>query len=145
MTDAPSARDSLSVALDAINDRWSLHIVRALAFGASRYTDILRAVGAPRDVLASRLRSLAQAGIIESKEVQGKARPGYSLTAKGIDLAQVILVLKKWGDLYKDENTPSVTFTHAPCGQPFVAEVHCTACGQALRRGELTAPHDGHE
>src|ERR1700712_5220864 len=81
-------KDSLAGALDAINDRWSLHIVRALAFGACRYTEILRAVGAPRDVLAARLKKLTESGIVQAKSADGT---GYELTQKGKDLGQVIL------------------------------------------------------
>src|ERR1700712_5122564 len=131
-------RDALAVALDAINDRWSLHIVRALAFGASRYTEILRSVGAPRDVLAARLKKLTESGIVAPKSGEGA---GYELTQKGKDLGQVILVLKRWGDVYRDADVPQVDFVHDVCGQVFVAEVHCQACGQPFRSGELSVDH----
>lgn len=131
-------RDALAVALDAIDDRWSLHIVRALAFGASRYTEILRSVGAPRDVLAARLKKLTESGIIAPKAVEGT---GYELTQKGRDLGQVILVLKRWGEVYRDADVPDVDFIHDVCGQVFVAEVHCQACGRPFRSGELSVEH----
>jgi DNA-binding HxlR family transcriptional regulator len=131
-------RDTLAVALDAVNDRWSLHIVRALAFGASRYTEILRAVGAPRDVLAARLRKLAETGIVQARSsAEGKVA-GYELTQKGKDLGQVILVLKRWGDTYSDADVPQVDFIHDVCGEVFVAEVRCQACGRPLKSGELS-------
>jgi DNA-binding HxlR family transcriptional regulator len=130
-------RDSLSVALDAINDRWSLHIVRALAFGASRYTEILRAVGAPRDVLSSRLKKLTESEIIRPRSTEDGGAAGYELTQKGKDLGQVILVLKRWGDTYRDDDVPLVEFVHEVCGQIFIAEVHCQACGRAIKTGEF--------
>lgn len=131
-------RDSLAVALDAVNDRWSLHIVRALAFGASRYTEILRAVGAPRDVLAARLRKLAESGIIQARSTANGGTAGYELTQKGKDLGQAILVLKRWGDTYSDDDVPRVDFIHDVCGEVFVAEVRCQACGRPIRSGELS-------
>ncbi|MEU1586715.1 helix-turn-helix domain-containing protein [Micromonospora sp. NPDC005710] len=131
-------RDTLAVALDAVNDRWSLHIVRALAFGASRYTEILRAVGAPRDVLAARLRKLAETGILQARAIEDGKAAGYELTQKGKDLGQVILVLKRWGDTYSGGDVPTVDFVHDVCGQVFVAEVRCRACGEPLRSGELS-------
>lgn len=131
-------RDTLAVALDAVNDRWSLHIVRALAFGASRYTEILRAVGAPRDVLAARLRKLAESGILQPRSTENGSVAGYELTQKGRDLGQVILVLKRWGDTYSDTDVPTVDFIHDVCGEVFVAEVRCQACGRPLRSGELS-------
>ncbi|MFG1652237.1 winged helix-turn-helix transcriptional regulator [Micromonospora sp. NPDC049275] len=126
------------MALDAVNDRWSLHIVRALAFGASRYTEILRAVGAPRDVLAARLRKLAETGILRARSTEDGKVAGYELTQKGRDLGQVILVLKRWGDTYSDGDVPTVDFIHDVCGEVFVAEVRCQACGRPLRSGELS-------
>ncbi|MEU1359293.1 helix-turn-helix domain-containing protein [Micromonospora zamorensis] len=126
------------MALDAVNDRWSLHIVRALAFGASRYTEILRAVGAPRDVLAARLRKLAESGIIQARSTANGGTAGYELTQKGKDLGQVILVLKRWGDTYSDGDVSRVDFIHDVCGQVFVAEVRCRACGKPVRSGELS-------
>lgn len=131
-------KDALAVALDAVNDRWSLHIVRALAFGATRYTEILRAVGAPRDVLAARLRKLTESGIVRPRP-SDNGRGGYELTQKGRDLAQVILVLKRWGDTYREEGVPTVDFVHDSCGEVFVAELHCQACGRVLGPGELSA------
>ncbi|MFF0152159.1 winged helix-turn-helix transcriptional regulator [Micromonospora sp. NPDC005203] len=131
-------RDALAVALDAVNDRWSLHIVRALAFGASRYTEILRAVGAPRDVLAARLRKLAESGILQTRASENGKVAGYELTQKGKDLGQVILVLKRWGDTYSEGNVPRVDFIHDVCGQVFVADVRCRACGKPIRSGELS-------
>ena len=131
-------RDALAVALDAVNDRWSLHIVRALAFGAARYTEILRAVGAPRDILAARLRKLAESGILQARSTESGNVAGYELTQKGRDLGQVILVLKRWGDTYADPDVPTVDFIHDVCGEVFVAEVRCQACGRPLRPGELS-------
>ncbi len=134
-------KDSLAVALDAINDRWSLHVVRALAFGAARYTEILRAVGAPRDILASRLKALTESGIVRPRSTETGRTAGYELTPKGKDLCQIILVLKRWGDTYREEGVPSVEFLHDACGQVFVAEVCCEACGKAAAAGELSVRH----
>lgn len=131
-------RDSLTVALDAIDDRWSLHIVRAVAFGASRYTGILRDVGAPRDVLSSRLRKLTASGILRPRPPE-KGRPaGYELTRKGRDLGHVIPVLKRWGDTHGESAVPQVDFLHDICGAVFVAEVCCQECGEPVRSGQFS-------
>jgi DNA-binding HxlR family transcriptional regulator len=135
------SKDSLAVALGAIDDRWSLHIVRALAFGASRYTEILRAVGAPRDILASRLKKLTESGIVQQRLSESSGGSGYELTQKGRDLGQVILVLKRWGDAYRDADVPVVEFVHDACGEMFVAEVRCEACGRPVKSGELSVRH----
>ena len=130
--------DSLSVALDAVNDRWSLHVVRAVSFGAARFTDILEEVGAPRDVLTARLRTLVERGVLERKAPERGRLAGYALTQKGRDLGAVILVLKRWGDTYRDESVRGIDLRHEPCGATFVAEVTCQHCGRPVRAEDIS-------
>jgi DNA-binding HxlR family transcriptional regulator len=115
--------------------------VRAVAFGASRYTDILRDVGAPRDVLSSRLRKLTESGILQPRSPEKGRLAGYELTQKGRDLGQVILVLKRWGDTHREDAVPKVDFIHDVCGEVFVAEVRCQACGKPIKSGEFSVDH----
>ncbi|MCJ1674608.1 MULTISPECIES: helix-turn-helix domain-containing protein [unclassified Rathayibacter] len=133
--------DALSVALDAVSDRWSLHIVRVLALGAHRYTEMIRALGIPRDVLAGRLRRLTEEGIVRPVPGGAGGRPrGYELTEKGNDLGQVILVLKRWGDRYGAPDLTRRTILHVQCGHPFVADVRCQECGHGLGVRDLQSP-----
>jgi DNA-binding HxlR family transcriptional regulator len=88
---------ALGVAIEAVSDRWSLTIVRHLAFGPLRFTDLVRLTSAPRDVLTARLRALQVDGVVERRPYGTGKRERYHLTGKGIDLAEVVLVLKKWG------------------------------------------------
>jgi DNA-binding HxlR family transcriptional regulator len=89
----------LSMALEDVGDRWTLHIVYALLEGPRRYTDLhafLR--GAGSNVLPERLTRLADAGVIGRST--GDA-PGtdttYHLTERGRGLAPVIQGLVAWG------------------------------------------------
>lgn len=130
--------DALSVALDAVSDRWSLHVVRVLAFGAVRFTDIVTATGAPRDVLTARLRRLVDDEIVERRPYQeGSVREGYFLTEKGRDLARVLLVLKAWGDTHSPPEARRRRFVHTPCGATFEALIVCAHCGQGVAEHEL--------
>ena len=135
--------DALSVALDAISDRWSLHVVRALAFGAVRFTDIVTATGAPRDILTSRLRRLADDGIVERRPYRDDSvREGYFLTEKGRDLARVLLVLKSWGDAYSPSDAQRRRFVHTACDATFEALIVCTHCRQPVGSDELVDTTD---
>jgi DNA-binding HxlR family transcriptional regulator len=89
----------LSAALEDVGDRWTLHIVYALLDGPKRYADLhafLR--GAGSNVLADRLKRLAESGIVGRST--GHA-PGsdttYHLTERGRGLAPVIQGLVAWG------------------------------------------------
>lgn len=131
--------DALTIALDAVSDRWSLHVVRSLALGSVRFTDVIADTGAPRDVLASRLRKLADDEIVEKRPYrEGSPRDGYFLTTKGLDLARVLLVLKSWGDAYSPPDARRRRFVHTRCGDAFEAMVVCSHCREPLGTDELT-------
>jgi len=90
---------SLACALDRIGERWSLLIVRELALGPLRFSDIARNVGkAPTDVLTKRLRDLERHGIVERRAL-GLPAGGvaYELTGIGRDLERPMLELGRWG------------------------------------------------
>jgi DNA-binding HxlR family transcriptional regulator len=89
----------LSLALEEVGDRWTLHIVYTLLSGPKRYADLkLFLDGAGSNVLGDRLRRLADAHLVTR---QAGARPGsettYQLTQRGRALAPVIKSLVEWG------------------------------------------------
>ena len=54
-----------AAALAVIGEKWSLLVVRELAFGVHRFDSIVENTGAPRDILSSRLRRLESSGVVE--------------------------------------------------------------------------------
>ena len=50
--------------LELVGERWALLVVREIAMGSHRFTDIVRGTGAPRDRVAARLRALEHAGVV---------------------------------------------------------------------------------
>jgi DNA-binding HxlR family transcriptional regulator len=89
----------LSMALEDVGDRWTLHIVYALLEGPMRYADLSAYLrGAGSNVLGDRLKRLAESGIVGRST--GDA-PGsdttYHLTQRGLELLPVIQALVRWG------------------------------------------------
>jgi DNA-binding HxlR family transcriptional regulator len=89
----------LSMALEDVGDRWTLHIVYALLDGPKRYADLhafLR--GAGSNVLGDRLKRLVGSGIISRRtgEIPGSDTT-YQLTDRGRGLAPAIQGLVAWG------------------------------------------------
>jgi DNA-binding HxlR family transcriptional regulator len=89
----------LSMALEDVGDRWTLHIVYALLDGPKRYADLQAFLrGAGSNVLADRLKRMAESGIVGRST--GDA-PGsdttYHLTERGHGLATAIHGLVAWG------------------------------------------------
>ena len=90
----------VSISLETLGDRWSLLIIRDLMVrGLRTFNDFLRSgEGIATNVLADRLRKLEATGIITAEaEEMDRRRLNYRLTAKGIDLAPVLLELLIWG------------------------------------------------
>ncbi len=79
-----------------VGDRWALLIVREVALGNHRFTEIARGTGAPRDRLTARLRDLVDAGVLERRPYQG-TRCEYHLTASGRELVPILERLYAWG------------------------------------------------
>src|SRR5207245_10335277 len=89
----------LSMALEDVGDRWTLHIVYVLLDGPKRYADLhafLR--GAGSNVLGDRLKRLAGSGIIgRSTGDSPGSDTTYHLTERGRGLAPAIQGLVAWG------------------------------------------------
>lgn len=92
-------RCGIARALDLVGERWALLVVRELLLGPKRFTD-LRA-GLPHlspNVLAQRLRELAQAGIVQRGKLPPPAASQiYELTDWGRQLEDVVISLGRWG------------------------------------------------
>ncbi len=89
----------LAAALDVIGERWALLIVRDLAPGPRRFTDLFDGLpGISTDLLTDRLRSLETAGAVQRREVRTPVPAQlYELTDRGIELARLAGQLARWG------------------------------------------------
>lgn len=99
---APTVRRSLcpvACGLDIFGDRWTLLVIRDLAFGAERFKDFTAsAEGIPTNILADRLVRLQQSGIIEqTAATDGTRHAAYKLTEKGRALKPVLQAMRDWG------------------------------------------------
>lgn len=129
---------TIADALDVVGDRWSLLVVRELSYEQLRFTEIVRNTGAPRDIIASRLRKLVEHGVIAREQYsRHPPRDEYRLTEAGRALGPVLWTLKRWGREHVRKDPDPARFEHA-CGHEFLARVHCDACGEPLAAGQLT-------
>jgi len=125
---------SVARTLEIVGEKWALLAVREVFLGNRRFDEIIRRIGAPRDTLAARLRSLVGAGILERLQYsEHPARFEYRLTEVGRDLYPVIMTLMRWGDRYlAGDDGPPMVFEHS-CGHQLVAQLVCEACGQPVQ------------
>ena len=89
----------IAVALDDLGDRWTLLILRELAMGERRFTDLRTALtGIAPNLLSERLRELHAAGLVEQRELPPPAaRTVYKLTSSGRDVIPVLRALARFG------------------------------------------------
>jgi DNA-binding HxlR family transcriptional regulator len=134
----PVRECSVANALEVIGERWSLLALREVFFGVRRFDQIQRNTGASRDVLATRLRTLVEAGVLERVPYeQHPPRSEYVLTQAGRDLQAVVIALMHWGDQHVTQGTPPTVLRHA-CGAVLVPRTVCAHCGDEVRAGEST-------
>ena len=95
----------VSTALDIFGDKWTLLIIRDMAFkGKSSYGDFLNAEEKiATNILADRLAILECADIItKHKHPESRAKVLYKLTSKGIDLIPALVEIISWSENYYD-------------------------------------------
>ena len=83
-------------AMELLDERWTLLVVRELMMGSRHFNDLRR--GLPRmspALLSKRLQSLARAGVIERWE-DGN-RVSYQLSRAGKELEPIVEALGSWG------------------------------------------------
>lgn len=91
----------IAASLEVVGERWALLVVREIVMGSTRFTDIVRGTGAPRDRIAARLKVLEEAGVIERRAYQDHpSRHDYALTESGRALVPVLDALLAWGAEY---------------------------------------------
>ncbi len=99
----------VSIALDIFGDRWSLLIIRDLMVrGYRTFKEFQESgEGIATNILANRLRNLEAVGIITTERDEADRRKlNYRLTAKGIDLAPLLLELLIWGARHEQTGAP---------------------------------------
>ena len=118
----------ISIALEMLGDAWSLLIVRDLMFKDKRtFNEFLRGgEGIASNILIDRLRKLEAAGIVDKHADPSDARRFiYRLSAKGIDLAPVLVELVLWSARNEATDAPAPVL-RAMRGdrEAFIADVH---------------------
>ena len=83
-------------AMEVLDERWTMLIVRELLYGSTHFNELRR--GVPKmspALLSKRLRSLERAGVIDRREVGGRST--YTLSASGRELSGIVEALGAWG------------------------------------------------
>lgn len=137
VTDCP-----IALAAELIGDRWSLLVLRELAFGVNKFDAVQEHLGISRRTLTERLETLVQADIVQRQPYRDpgqRSRHRYELTASGEELLPLFMALGAWGEHYRrDGRRSSVRMAHAGCGASVFQQLRCTAGHDVSNVGDLT-------
>lgn len=94
----PEAFCPVYEALNLLQEKWTLHIIRALLEGPKGFNELSRAIGGVNPAtLSQRLEHLVALGVVEKRvESHMPPRTRYSLTESGRELEGVIQAVERW-------------------------------------------------
>lgn len=130
---------SIARTMDVIGEPWSPLILRDVYVGIDRFDQIQADLGISRKVLTERLKWLAGSGVLERREYSARPpRYQYVLTAKGVELCDLLLVMVRWGDRWADNGAgPPVLYRHRACGQISHVDLRCTQCDRPMHAQDI--------
>ncbi|SDU83052.1 winged helix-turn-helix transcriptional regulator [Jiangella alkaliphila] len=129
------AECSIANALAVVGERWSFLVLREVLLGRVRFDEIVANTGGSRDILAARLRTLVDAGVLEKRLYDEHPRRfEYLPTESGRALRPILLSLMEWGDRYVTQGPPPTVWEHS-CGAELHVATVCAACGAPVGGG----------
>jgi DNA-binding HxlR family transcriptional regulator len=97
----PDSSCSIARSLGVLGERWTFLILREAFSGVTRFAQFRDMLGVAPDVLADRLGTLVEYGVLARvayQEPGSRSRSAYELTPAGRDLLVVLAALQQWGD-----------------------------------------------
>jgi DNA-binding HxlR family transcriptional regulator len=130
---------SIARTLDVIGEPWSPLVLRNIYVGITRFEQLQQSLGLSRKVLAERLKWLVENDVLKRREYSNRPpRHEYTLTTKGLELCDLLLVMVRWGDRWTaGEAGPPVLYRHHACGEISHVELHCSACDRPISAADL--------
>lgn len=130
---------SVARSLEYVGEWWTLLIVRDALFGITRFEEFQQRLGIARNILAKRLDTLVEAGVLERQPYdESRERYDYVLTDKGRDLWPVLVAIRQWGDEWiSGPGHEPVTMLHTRCGTLITAHLACDHCGERLEASDI--------
>ena len=117
-------------ALEVVGDVPVLLILEQAFLGRRRFEEFVNETGIARSVIANRLGKLVEAGVFAKP---AERRAGYRLTAMGLDLFPVALMILRWQHQWEaDGRGFRVELVHGGCGKPITPLPTCRHCREEI-------------
>jgi DNA-binding HxlR family transcriptional regulator len=131
--------NSVSRALAAVVDRWSLLILAAAFQGTKRFDGWRKGIGISSNILSLRLERLVRLGCLKKAVVpDGGRRLEYRLTPMGADLYPTALMFWRFDRLWSQRRAMQpATLTHGTCGAVMAPVLVCAHCRAPVRARDV--------
>jgi DNA-binding HxlR family transcriptional regulator len=104
--------------LERVGEWWSILILRDASHGLTRFDQFEESLGIAPNILARRLHSLVDAGLLERRRYSERPpRDEYVLTAAGRDFRPVLWALLAWGNRHFAPEGASVIVVDSQTGE----------------------------
>jgi len=113
-------------AADVLADAWVLVLLRELFSGRSRFDELRTASGAADSVLARRLRTMEEAGLVV------RADGGYALTSDGAATLPILHAYARFTRSVDPDGPWGLAVACARCGTSAEAADWCVTCAAPL-------------
>jgi DNA-binding HxlR family transcriptional regulator len=126
-----------------LGNRWSSAVLGAAFLGAHRFKDFEQRLGAPPTMIANRLRTFSELGVLAATPCA--ERPDwldYRLTDKGRAFFPIVMCAIDWGQRwFRAPEGRALIFRHVGCGKLFQSRLTCNSCDAVLRGNEILINH----
>ncbi len=123
--------------LERVGEWWSILILRDALHGMTRFDEFQQSLGIAPNMLARRLKSLVDAGLLERRRYSERPpRDEYVPTARGRDFRPILVALLAWGNKHFAPEGPSVLLVNARTGSVVDPVLVDPATGHAIEEPE---------
>jgi DNA-binding HxlR family transcriptional regulator len=103
--------------LERVGEWWSMLILRDASLGLTRFDEFQESLGIAPNILARRLKSLVEAGLLERRRYSERPpRYEYVLTQAGRDFRPVLWAFVAWGNKHFAPEGASVVVVDSKTG-----------------------------
>lgn len=125
-SDWSTATCPIARSADVLADPWVLLILRELFSARTRFDELREATGAADSVLARRLASMTEAGLVAHDD------PGYRLTDAGRESLPILHAYARFTRALDPDGPWGLTISCARCGAIAASADWCAECAAAL-------------
>lgn len=139
LLEAAMATSTLNHGLRLLGDRWTIQVLMGAFTGIRHFEEWHDRLAIPRPTLAEKLRRLVEIEVLRPRPHPHHAgRQAYHLTRKGLALYPAVLMVWDWEHRFgeRQEALPR-RLVHTRCGQGFLPELACGACGEPVTMRDL--------